>query len=227
MTEAKWLTCKKPEPMLKFLRGKASDRKLRLFAAACCRRIWNMLKDPLSRQVVETSERFADGLASWEEFHAVVESAWQPPAISWWARSVNGVPFARDGWRGQAFRVALLASNLHLDVDSVGQLTREILLAIQLYPYRWDSWFDWGREPRAQCALLRHLIGNPFRPVPVPGSWSSTVTALAATLYDGEDCHYALADALMEVGHVELAEHFQEPGHPKGCWALDAILGKQ
>ncbi|HVS35505.1 MAG TPA: hypothetical protein VMS17_07985 [Gemmataceae bacterium] len=43
MTEAEWDAGADPTPMLELLRDKASERKLRLFAAACCRRIWDML----------------------------------------------------------------------------------------------------------------------------------------------------------------------------------------
>jgi hypothetical protein len=39
MTEAEWLACADPRPMVEFLRGKASDRKLRLFASDCCVRL--------------------------------------------------------------------------------------------------------------------------------------------------------------------------------------------
>ena len=40
MTEAEWQECTDPTPMLKYLQDKVSDRKLWLFACACCRHIW-------------------------------------------------------------------------------------------------------------------------------------------------------------------------------------------
>jgi hypothetical protein len=60
-----------------------------------------------------------------------------------------------------------------------------------------------------------------------PPSWSSTVVQLAESLYNGQHCSFALHDALLEAGHAELAEHFKEKEHPKGCWAIDLILGKK
>jgi hypothetical protein len=44
VTEAEWLAAKDPEPTLRFLRGKVTDRKLRLFACACCRSIVHLVE---------------------------------------------------------------------------------------------------------------------------------------------------------------------------------------
>ena len=79
MTEPEWLAGTDPEPMLGFLveRG-ASDRKLGLFAVACCRRIWPLLTHPDSRYLVDVAERYADGRASPRELGGALALAVVP-----------------------------------------------------------------------------------------------------------------------------------------------------
>jgi hypothetical protein len=76
MTEAEWLACDDPvAPMLNFLRGKASDRKLRLFAVACCQRVRTSLPDERCGKTIDTAERFADGLATADELRRAAAEA--------------------------------------------------------------------------------------------------------------------------------------------------------
>jgi len=63
MTEAQWLACEDPDTMREFLRGEASNRKLRLFVCACCRGIWDQFTEEQGRKTVEVAERMADGQA--------------------------------------------------------------------------------------------------------------------------------------------------------------------
>lgn len=85
-----------------------------------------------------------------------------------------------------------------------------------------------------------------------PVAFPAPVVSLAESLYAGEDCAFALHDALLDAGQEELARHFAEKcgkcgshrtrleytvcaecgtwldhTHPRGCWALDLILGKE
>lgn len=62
MTEAEWLAATDTTPMLRFLRGKASDRKLRLLAAISCRRIRSLMDDERRLRAVEVAEQYADGV---------------------------------------------------------------------------------------------------------------------------------------------------------------------
>jgi hypothetical protein len=62
MTEQEWLACADPEPMLKFLKGRASHRKLRLFACGCWRLEWHLVTEQDQQRAVEVAERYADGI---------------------------------------------------------------------------------------------------------------------------------------------------------------------
>src|SRR5262245_54235495 len=86
MTEAQWLACRDPQRMLlalgtnDSLRGRASDRKLRLFACACCRRSWGLLVEELRRSI-ETAELFADGKVS-QKMRGSVFAAARGPGVT-------------------------------------------------------------------------------------------------------------------------------------------------
>jgi hypothetical protein len=82
-------------------------------------------------------------------------------------------------------------------------------------------------------SLRNDIFGNPFRRVNIDPSWKSTeVTTLAQVIYDERAFHLLpnLLEALEEAGctNKEILAHCRGPGpHVKGCWVVDAILGKE
>jgi hypothetical protein len=74
MTEAEWVACIDPLPMLDHLQGTASRRKLRLFAVACGR-TWPPPADARSRRAAEVAGRYADGQATAGELAAAFADA--------------------------------------------------------------------------------------------------------------------------------------------------------
>src|SRR4051794_7575301 len=77
MDEATWLACTHPGLMLRSLGERASERKLRLFACACCRSVWHLLPEERIRHLVENAECFADGRAGRAECETALAEARQ------------------------------------------------------------------------------------------------------------------------------------------------------
>jgi len=206
MKDPPWLSAEDLRSMLWCMPvRKMRARKMRLLACACCRRVSHLLPDPGSRRALEASERYADGLISRKELSAVRAAA---PG--------RGPNRASECAAKAAARCADPSSNA-LVVYAVASLAIDSLQS---------SGPAATAAHREQAALLRHIIGNPYRRLEVPECWPSSVVQLAEAIYAGEDCAFALHDALLENGLVEVAEHFREKDHPKGCWALDLILGR-
>jgi hypothetical protein len=70
MTEAGWVACTDPKPMLEFLRGKASRRKVALWITGCYRA--SLPRGHRFLKAVEVVERYGEGTASdaeLEEMH--------------------------------------------------------------------------------------------------------------------------------------------------------------
>jgi hypothetical protein len=206
VTEDEWLACDDPLTMLEFVRGKASERKLRLFAVACYRRIWHLLEDPRIRRAVGVSELYADGKASGEELRA----------------AVGGVGAAADDTHGDGGDAADAAADA---VDIAGALAADAN----------DSTRDAERIGQSGLLrdITGNPFRPVTADIP---AWlarsGGTIINLARAIYEDRafDRLPLLADALEDAGctDADLLAHCRGPGpHFRGCWAVDLILGKE
>lgn len=236
MTEGDWLAGTDPLPLLDFLDPQVSERKLRLFACACCRRVWPLLTDPRCRQAVEVAAGFADGLASVEELNAAFLAAQHAKPLftdgNWagaWSAAPNAgqaaVEAAAQAAQSVGARVAQAAKDAAWAAVCAG--APEESKSAAWAQFEAATLAARRAEATQQAALLREIVGNPFQAAAGPAYFTATIAQLAEALYRGLDCAFALHDALLEEGHVALAEHFQQHDHPAGCWALDRVRGVQ
>lgn len=214
MTEAEWLAGKDPEPMLEFLRGKASDRKLRLFACACCERVRNLITRT-GNKAVRAAEQFADGLIDQRQL--------------------------RDAWvavgrvKSEARTFACFAAQGASCSPEYGTLSAAgyAMRAVVAHAHPADSDRVRQAEQVIQTFLLRDVFGNPFRSVSIDPQWlTSTATVLARGMYDSHDFSPMpiLADALQDAGcdNADILSHCRGPGpHVRGCWAVDRVPNKE
>src|SRR5262249_45522469 len=129
-------------------------RKLRLFALACCRRVSHLLPDPVCRKAIQALEDYIEGVIdkeyyihSYQKFDTTRRARFPKlatPDDSAWNAHYGAVhrrwldkfdaTFADDRWR----ITAVICS------EAAGASGAE--------------------EKGAQSALLRDIVGNPFRP---------------------------------------------------------------
>ncbi len=228
-TEADWLTSTEPGKMLNRLVGQVSDRKLRLFAVACGRHIWDLLRDARSRAAVELAERFAEGAATDAEL-VDAELAAQDVVDEHTRRHDYPWPIARSN-ADNPLELAATAAWACVTPDawvaahsSVYNASRACLEAAVEPPYL--------AEVVLLCDLLRDIAGNPFRRVVLESSWvTPTVRAVASTIYEqrGFADLPILADALEEAGctSADMLGHCRSGGkHVCGCWVVDLVLAR-
>jgi hypothetical protein len=220
MTRAEWLEGTDARLMLEAVRGKVSERKLRLFVCACCRRYWGRL-DALHREAVEAAERYADGRATRRELaaldDAIVSQLAEAPAkrhpLFAAAHDAVAVPARGD------------------DLGGYAPVAEGASYSVSAYAPELD-----------QAALLRCLCGDPFRDTPLVAAWLSwndgTVPKIAQEVYDGRSLPAGtldrarlavLADALQDAGcdDADVLAHCRSAGeHVRGCWVVDLLLGK-
>jgi hypothetical protein len=192
--------------MLEFLRGRASDRKLRLFACAWARYMLRAMDgssafpDELYRRAVHTGEDYADGAiivgrraAALREVQSMLEA------------------LAAEGRLGEA--TVLL----------------EAITAVDLFdalPHQRYSSYSQATQ-RHQCRVLRDIFGNPFRPLPPR---PAAIAPLAEEIYASRwELLPLLGEWLHEHGFWQEGEHCLDPSakHVKGCRVVDWVTGRE
>ncbi len=219
MTETDWLAADDPEPMLTNLRSEAGDRKLLLFAVACCQRFRHHLEDERSRRVLDAAEGFADAEVTRGEFNEAGEHS---------ENALDEIAESRVVAYAAAETAMTVAKDWYLAVvqSAVWIAARDNPTAV------WDEALH-AAERSHQYQLLCCLIGPlPARPVALDPAWlTSSVVGVAHAIHDARafDDLPILADALQDVGcdDAGVLGHCRGGGpHARGCWVVDLVLGK-
>jgi hypothetical protein len=207
MAEVRWPSSN-PSVAYRSLQGRASDRKMRLFACAACRQVWGRLADRRSRRAVEVAEKYADGETSRRalrraqlamEVHVEASpeecQAWdccEPDAAAAAGHCLRPYPILAP-----AVQVTLLRDIFGDPFRAPAPLPPAVL-----------AWND---------GTVKRIAEGVYQERQLPAGMFDT-GRLAI-----------LADALLDAGcdNEELLAHCRSAGpHVRGCWAIDAILAK-
>jgi hypothetical protein len=197
MTEEEWQACDDPQPMLACIEGKASDRKLRLFAVACCwnagasseETLWEELK--AAEDVADGYRQVRDGLTHYYEAYTVFhnggglldEACHAAQAPSAWIAASEVIALVHEGWGVILLKEVFGNPFRPLPFSPEWRTGTGIALAHQMYESR-----EFGAMP---------ILAD----------------ALQDAGCDNEDILSHCRDA--------------SATHVRGCWVVDLVLGKE
>jgi hypothetical protein len=220
VTGAEWLACADPTPMLRFLTGKVSPRKERLFACDCCKIASDLMPDPRCGAAVRVAEQFADHMTD----EGVLHTAWEVAD-----RLVVQLCLTQEKGRETAILAAVLtAITCANDGSGIAYDGYQHLLRLTEPTLRTKR-RAWAKD------VIHCIFGNPFRPAALDPSWlawnDGTVAKLAAAIY--AERRFAdlpiLADALEDASCTDaavLAPCRSGGEHVRGCWVVDLLTGR-
>jgi hypothetical protein len=230
--ERAWLECTDPEAMLKARQGKTSERKLRLFVCACCRRVWHKLSDPQGCRAVEIAERLADGQADPGEVAAARAEIEQ-------LLRFKEQQLAEES---QVSEAAALYGHLDLWPLMLAESALGKEATTQRIGYAADFRAEGPADGKPLVDLVHDIFGNPFRPAALDPAWltwhDGLILQLGQVAYDEHqlpsghldlDRLAVLDDALEEAGCAsrDILDHLRGQGpHTRGCWCVDLCLGR-
>ena len=210
MTEAEWLACGEPRAMLRFLRGRVSDRKFRLFGSACYLNLWSKVPvAELYRDVLRASEAYAERQITKQEFKVVRKRGDYDKAPRVFGEAWEVAQSSAQDCSGESFNWTPVGD---------GRAYRSVRERPEVVS--------------THCTFVRDIFGNPFRPVTFAPSWrTDTAVSLAKQMYESREfgAMPILADALQDAGcdNLDILNHCRGEGpHVRGCWVVDLVLGK-
>jgi hypothetical protein len=261
MTEAKWLSWPDPYDLLEqCLICELTERRLRLFACACCRRLWDRLEDDRLRVAIAVAEQFADSQATpeeledarkmaanflndyilyyWADDELVAEDT-DPNDLSTEERDAIEMALERRSdadeeerrWAVRHAAVAVVAASSRDGDDGKSYLHQTETVILETSQAQ-ANFVGWHAERHLQANLLRDIFGNPYRQPSLKSNWIlPTVIDLARSIHSHRayDRMAMLGDALEEAGcdNADVLSHCRSgTEHVRGCWVIDAILGR-
>jgi hypothetical protein len=192
---------------------KLSVRKWRLLACALGRTVFDWCRNPWFRDALDAAEVWAD-------------TGTMPPTVPRWVEELEKM----DVLDFAVPEVGSRAVPRHPHLERLGWV-RIALRALSAHPQLNPRDLAASTRPAA-AALVRELFANPFAALDWNPEWfTSTVRDLAAHIYTSREFTTMpiLADALQDAGcESALVLHHcrTEQVHARGCWVLDAILGR-